>query len=84
MPQFISPPPSHDLLKTVLGLTLPTTSIADSGELQKIIDDNGFLSHSVSLVDFERIVATFLDDQSGVNQELLALMRRPGPRRWAR
>ncbi len=63
-----------DLLKTVLGLTLPTTSIADSGELQKIIDDNGFLSHSVSLVDFERIVATFLDDQSGVNQELLALM----------
>ncbi len=49
-----------DLLKTVLGLTLPTTSIADSGELQKIIDDNGFLSHSVSLVDFERIVATSL------------------------
>ena len=67
-----------DLLKTVLGLTLPTTSIADSGELQKIIDDNGFLSHSVSLVDFERIVATFLDDQSGVNQELLALMEYDG------
>jgi len=63
-----------DLLKSVLGLTLPTTSIADSGELQKIMDDNGFLSRSVGLVDFERIVATFLDDQSGVNQELLALM----------
>lgn len=63
-----------DRLKSVLGLTLPTTSIADSGELQKIMDDNGFLSRSVGLVDFERIVATFLDDQSGVNQELLALM----------
>ena len=63
-----------DLLKSVLGLTLPTTSVADSGELQKIIDNNGFLSHSVGLIDFERIVATFLDDQSGVNKELLALM----------
>ncbi len=67
-----------DLLKSVLGLTLPTTNIADSGELQKIIDNNGFLSHSLGLVDFERIVATFLDDQSGVNQELLALMEYDG------
>ena len=67
-----------DLLKSVLGLTLPVTSIADSGELQKIIDDNGYLSHSVGLIDFERIVATFLDDQSGVNEELLALMEYDG------
>ena len=67
-----------DLLKSVLGLTLPATSIADSGELQKIIDNNGYLSHSVGLIDFERIVATFLDDQSGVNEELLALMEYDG------
>ncbi len=64
----------EDLLKSVLGLTLPSSSIADSGELQKIIDDNGFQSHSVGLIDVERIVATFLDDQSGVNAELLTLM----------
>ena len=63
-----------DLLKSVLGLTLPANNIADSGELQKIIDNNGYLTHSVGLIDFERIVATFLDDQSGVNEELLARM----------
>jgi hypothetical protein len=64
----------EDLLKTVLGLTLPESNIADTGELQKIIDDNGFKNHVVGLVDLERIVSTFLDDQSGVNAELLALM----------
>lgn len=69
---------SEDLLKSVLGLTLPSSSIADSGRLQTIIDDNHFLSHSVGMVDVERIVATFLDDQSGVNQELLALMEYDG------
>ena len=65
---------SDDLLKSVLGLTLPSSSMADSGELQKIIDANGYLSHSIAVIDIERIVATFLDDQSGVNRELLALM----------
>ncbi len=65
---------SDDLLKSVLGLTLPSSSMADSGELHKIIDANGFLSHSIAIIDIERIVATFLDDQSGVNKELLALM----------
>jgi hypothetical protein len=65
---------SDDLLKSVLGLTLPSSSMADSGELHKIIDVNGFLSHSIGMIDIERIVATFLDDQSGVNKELLALM----------
>lgn len=64
----------EDLLKSILGLTLPSSSIADTGELQKIIDDNGFQAYSAGLIDVERIVATFLDDQSGVNAELLTLM----------
>jgi hypothetical protein len=68
----------EDSLKSVLGLTLPSSSIAETGELQKIIDDNGYQSHSVGLVDVERIVATFLDDQSGVNAELLTLMEYDG------
>ncbi len=68
----------EDFLKSVLGLTLPSSSIADTGELQKVIDDNGYLSHSVGLIDVERIVATFLDDQSGVNAELLTLMKYDG------
>lgn len=65
---------SEDLLKAVLGLTLPARNIADSGELQIIMADNGFVQHSVGLIDVERIVATFLDDQTGVNAELLSLM----------
>jgi len=69
---------SEDLLKSVLGLTLPASSIADTGELQQIIDDNGYVHHSLGLIDIERIVATFLDDQSGVNAELLALMEYDG------
>ncbi|MFQ5982595.1 MAG: hypothetical protein ACE5KS_04385 [Woeseiaceae bacterium] len=69
---------SDELLKTVLGLSPPSSSIADTAELQKIVDDNGFLSHSVGLVDIERIVSTFLDDQSGVNAELLALVEFDG------
>ena len=64
---------SDDMLKSVLGLTLPSSSMADSGRLQKIIDDNGYLRHSLGLIDIERIVATFIDDQTGVNQELLTL-----------
>jgi hypothetical protein len=65
---------SEDLFKVVLGLTPPASSIADTGELEKIIDDNGFKNHAAGLIDVERIVSTFLDDQSGVNAELLALM----------
>jgi hypothetical protein len=65
---------SEELLKSVLGMTLPASSIADTGELQTIIADNGFLNHSVGLIDVERIAATFLDDQSGLNAELLRLM----------
>ena len=67
-----------ELLKSVLGLTLPSLNIADSGELQTIIDDNNFMPYSVGMVDIERIAATFLDDQLGVNQELLALMNYDG------
>jgi hypothetical protein len=66
------------LLKSIFGLTLPSSSIAETGELQKIIDDYGYQSHSVGLIDVERIVATFLDDQSGVNAELLTLVEYDG------
>jgi hypothetical protein len=65
---------SNGLLKTVLGLTPPSSNIADTGELQEIADANGFLPHLLGLIDVERIVATFLDDQSGLNAELLTLM----------
>lgn len=61
-------------LKSILGLTPPASSLADTGELQKIIDDNGFKPYSLGLVDVARIAATFLDSQSGVNAELLSLM----------
>ncbi len=65
---------SEDLLKSALGISRPENSIADSGELDKLIKDNDFKMFQILLVDVTRIVATFTDEQSGTNKELLALM----------
>lgn len=65
---------SDDLLKSVLGLTKPARSIADSGELQALMADNNFEPYYLMLVDGTRIASTFLDDQTGINKELLSLM----------
>jgi len=63
------------LLKSVLGLSKPATSMADSGELQEIMTANRFDPYYLLLVDNTRIAATFLEPQSGSNAELLALMQ---------
>ncbi|HET6629446.1 MAG TPA: hypothetical protein VFG91_06705 [Woeseiaceae bacterium] len=60
-----------DLLKSVLGLTLPATSIADSGALAKLAETYGYLEYGLGMLDIERIAAAFLDEQSGINQWLL-------------
>ena len=65
---------TEDLLKSALGLTKPKKSIADSGELHDIAVENNFQNNYLLLVDATRIAATFLDEQSGSNAELLALM----------
>lgn len=70
-------PASHtdELLKSVLGLSKPSKSIADSGELQQLMEANEFEPYSLLSIDVKRIVATFLDEQSGSNAELLAMMQ---------
>jgi len=64
---------SDEGLSAVLGMTLPEQDIVSSGDLAKLAKDYGYLSHALGFVDVERIAATFLDEQSGVNAELLAL-----------
>ncbi len=64
----------EDLLKQVLGLTMPVDSMATSGTLAAIRSEYGYDDYMVGAIDVERIVATFIDPQTGVNAELLKLM----------
>lgn len=61
-------------LKQVLGLTKPAESMAATGTLAAIRSQYGYDDYMIGTVDFERIVATFIDPQTGVNAELLKLM----------
>lgn len=65
---------SDDLFKQVLGLELPAENIANSGVLGEIAEAYGFNDYMVGYLDFERVVATFLDAQTGVNAAVLPLM----------
>ena len=64
-----------DLLKSVLGLTLPAVSIAESGALAELAKAYEFLEYGLGVVDLERLAATFLDEQSGANRWLLDAMQ---------
>lgn len=65
---------SEDQLKTVLGLTLPEENIAETRTLKHIADKYGFKDYLVGFMDIERFASVFLDDQSGVNAELLSMI----------
>jgi hypothetical protein len=65
---------SDEQLKKVLGITLPAQNIAASGALQQMAEKYGFVDYMIGFMDMERIVATFIDEPSGINGELLALM----------
>jgi hypothetical protein len=54
-----------------LGLKPPQSSIADSGILAAIARDYGLTSHYVGFVDVQKLVASFLDPQAGLNAALL-------------
>ncbi len=69
---------SEQGLKSVLGLELPPKSIADSGELTAIAKAQGFLPQGTGFIDIRRIASIFLDQQSGSNREILALMEYEG------
>ncbi len=65
---------STEQLEKVLGLTLPTRNIGTAGVLDSLASEYGYTPHALGFVDIERVAATFLDEQSGVNAELLKLM----------
>ena len=58
----------------LLGLSLPQTSIAESGELLEIAEKYGYSLHYLGLVSTTRIAETFLADQTGINAALFQLM----------
>lgn len=65
---------SEEQLKAVLGLTLPEENIAETRTLKHIADKYGFKDYLVGFMDIERFASVFLDDQSGVNAELLSMI----------
>jgi hypothetical protein len=65
---------SDEQLGSVLGLTLPAESMADTGAMQDLARRYDFGFYALGFVDIERLTATFLDPASGVNAELLDLM----------
>ena len=75
---FVPADLSEDSLKTVLGLSLPDENIAESGALQALANKYDFSNYLVGFIDIERIAAVFLDQQSGINAELLAMIEHGG------
>jgi hypothetical protein len=61
-------------LARLLGLTLPSESIADSGKLRDIANDYGYLHEYVGLVDTVRLADTFIDEPEGLDALLLDVM----------
>ena len=63
-----------DQIGTLLGLSLPETNIAESGELLEIAEKYDYSAHYVGLISTTRIAETFLEDQTGINAALFELM----------
>jgi len=69
---------SEESLKTVLGLSLPDENIAESGTLAALASKYGFSDFLIGFVDIERIASVLLDQQSGINAELLSMIEDDG------
>ena len=63
-----------DALGRLLGMTLPSESIADSGELRDIANEYGYLHEYVGLVDTVRLADTFIAEPEGLDALLLDMM----------
>lgn len=65
---------SDEKLAQLVGLSLPATSIAESGELQQIATEFGFTEQYIGFFNPVRLAETFLDDPSGLDADLIAMM----------
>lgn len=63
-----------EALSRLLGLTLPSESIADSGKLRDIANEYGYLHEYVGLVDTVRLADTFIAEPEGLDALLLDIM----------
>ena len=63
-----------DQLAELLGITLPSENIADTGVLQEIADEYSYLPQYIGFVDTRRLADTFITAPSGLNAGLLSLM----------
>lgn len=63
-----------DQTRQLLGLTLPDTSLAETGTLADIISTYDYTDHYIGFVDARRIASTFIDGPTGLNKALLASM----------
>ena len=64
---------SDEHLEAVLGLELPSRSLADSGAMQQLAEKYSF-GYALGFLDVQRLVGTFLDPGTGIDAELLAMM----------
>jgi len=64
---------SDERLAEVLGLDKPARSLADTDTLAGLASDYGLTAYGLGFFDVGRAAATFLDDPSGVNAELLSM-----------
>jgi len=61
-------------LVELLGLTLPADNVAQTGVLQEIATEYGYLFSYVGFVSTERLAATFIDEPEGLNAHMLSLI----------
>lgn len=61
-------------LVPLLGLALPDENVAQTGVLEEIATQYGYLATYVGFVSTERIFSTFIDEPEGLNKSLLSLV----------
>jgi hypothetical protein len=60
--------------KSVVGLTPPAKTLAEAGDLAGLAHKYGMTPYGLGMIDIQRIAATFIEPQSGVNGDLLRLL----------
>ena len=56
-----------ETLPIVLGNKKPDQSLADTGDFQKLLNNNGFTGYGEGYIDFRKIVEIFLGESKGMN-----------------
>lgn len=61
-------------LKELTGETLPQESLSDTKYVQNIMRDKGYLPYSIGFIDLEKMSKPFLNEPTGFNKTLFALI----------